>query len=211
MRNIAIIILFSLLAIASANAQANKEGREIKKMIKAQNKAFRKDNTELAVTYFHPNYFKYAEEALRLALFADSTELMTVDLQMIDWVFHIRKSIPHDILQEMDATSLIIHYIRLNNNKEYRFRYGSISATTDSGYARIIDRHYPTPYFFRYYKIDGKWFVDRSEIFDYLNSISTRNLAKQNCVPVNTYYPDLAEYYRYNCPGFDPWKPVIDK
>ena len=207
-RKIVMLILISLIALGNANAQTNKGSRGIKKMIKAQSKAFKQGNIEFAVSKDHPNYIQYCAEVLRLALFADSTELMDVDIHKIDWVFDMRTSIPHDVLQEMDATSLLIYYSRRNKNRKSRFQYGSITATADSGYARIHDRNYPTPYFFRYYKIDGKWFVDRSEVFDYLVSVSTRNLAKQNCDPVNTYYPDLAETYRYTHPDIDPWKPI---
>lgn len=207
-RKILILLFVSQLALGNANAQANKDARDVNRMMKAQKKAFKQGNIELAISNYHPNYINYCAEILRLALYADSTELMAVELQKLEWVFHVRKSIPQNILQAMDAHSLIIHYIRLNTDKKPRFQYGSITATADSGYARIHDRNYPTPYFFRFYKVDGKWLIDRNEIYDYLNSVSARYLAKQNCDPINTYYPDLAEYYRYTCPGFDPWKPL---
>lgn len=205
-----LFILLSLLLCTTniSYAQANKDRRAILKLIKTQNKAYKQGDAEQVVACYHSNTIDYWTELLRLARFADSTELMTVTFNQIDWVFDIRYHVPSTQLDTMDGASLLAFFSTPNGKPQKPiFSFGSITVSADSAYARVIHNRYPTPYFFKFYKEDGKWLIDKNGVYDQINAVSGRYLTKQNCAPIIVFYAELAEEWKYKCPGFDPWKP----
>lgn len=137
---------------------------------------------------------------------------MTVTIHQIDRVFDIRHNVPNNELATIDGAGLLTFFSKPEGKpKKPVFRFGSITVSADSAYARVLHNKYPTPYFFKFYKEEGKWLIDKNGIYDQINAVLGRYLTKQNCVPNNLFYNDIAEEWRYKHPGFDPWKPISDQ
>lgn len=202
-------ILIFLFAGQQAGAQKS-EGSLVKKSFDSYKTLILNDKGDEAVKYVDTRTIKYYGDILKLVKSADSTTVETLSILDKLMVFSIRHRTSKEDILNFDGKSLLVYAIKsgmVGKNGVVNNSIGDITVDENFAKGQLIANRRKTPFYFHFYKEEGKWKIDLTSLFS-VSTMAFKKMADDSGQNQNEYLFSLLEIISGRKPGIEIWKPV---
>lgn len=203
--SVALVVLIGFIATAQ-----KKDIKAIQASFEKYKAAVLNDRGEEAFKYVDSRSLAYYSSLIEVIKNADSTKLEQLPLIDKMTVLMIRHRAPAEDLLTYDGKALFVYAIgegMVSKNSVATSSLDNIEVVGEFAKAQFVSDGEPSPYYFHYYKEDGKWKLDLTSLLK-IGALAMDHLVAQSEMEENDFLLYIIGLVEGTEPSPDIWLPL---
>ncbi len=209
MKRTLIVLLLILFATHLSFGQKSEE-KLVRKSFDNYKSAILNGRGEEALMYVDSRTLKYYEDILEQIIHADSAKIESVSFLDKILILSVRHRTSKEEILSFNGRTLFINAIEtgmIGKNSVSNSEIGDVSVDKEFAKGQFVSKGKAVPFYFHFYKEDGKWKVDLTSVF-FLGEIAFKKMLEDSEESENEFIFSILKLLTGKMPDNQIWQPL---